>query len=74
MTTCEAAVPTVSIIDLFKNSKPRTKLFVQLIPPGLTEEEFKDIIKNYEQEIDYFAFKPGKIIRDSYFITGLSHY
>lgn len=66
MTTIETAtVPTLSIVDLFKNSKPRTKLFVQLIPPGLTEDEFKELIKAYEQEIDYFTFKPGKIIRDS---------
>lgn len=67
MTTAAATTDTtsMSIVDLFKNSKPRTKLFVQMIPPGFVEDDFKDLIKDYESEIDYFTFKPGKIIRDS---------
>ena len=53
-----------SIIDLFKNSKPRSKLFIQLIPPGFCEDDFKELIKEYLNEIDYMVFRPGKIIRD----------
>lgn len=61
------SVASNSIVNLFKqNSKPRTKLFIQSIPPGFTEDEFKELIKNYISEIDYFLFKPGKIIRDPY--------
>ena len=56
----------ISIIDLFKTSKPRTKLFIQLIPPGYTEDEFKELILSYADRIDYMVFRPGKIIRDSY--------
>ena len=58
--------PAVSIVDLFKlNTSPRSKLFVQLIPPGIAEDEFKELIAEYMEGIDYFVFKPGKIIRDS---------
>lgn len=53
-----------SIVDLFKNSKPRSKLFTQLIPPGFSEEDFKELIKEYLNDIDYIVFRPGKIIRD----------
>lgn len=53
-----------SIVDLFKNSKPRSKLFIQMIPPGFSEEDFKELIKEYLNEIDYMVFRPGKIIRD----------
>lgn len=61
------SVASNSIVNLFKQtSKPRTKLFVQSIPPGFTEDEFKELIQNYFEEIDYFLFKPGKIIRDPY--------
>ena len=61
------SVASNSIVNLFKQtSKPRTKLFVQSIPPGFTEDEFKELIKKYLDEIDYFLFKPGKIIRDPY--------
>ena len=62
-----SSVTSNSIVNLFKqNSKPRTKLFIQSLPPGFTEDEFKELIKNYADEIDYFLFKPGKIIRDHY--------
>ncbi len=57
---------THSIVNLFKSSKPRTKLFIQLIPPGFTEDEFKELISVYLDRIDYIVFRPGRIIRDSY--------
>lgn len=57
---------TTSIVDLFKNTKARSKLFIQLIPPGYTEDEFNELIRKYLDEIDYFVFRPGKIIRDPY--------
>lgn len=56
----------LSIVDIFKNSKPRSKLFIQLIPPGYTEDEFKEIIRSFLDQIDYILFRPGKIIHDSY--------
>lgn len=55
-----------SIVDLFKSAKARTKLFIQLIPPGFTEDEFKELIASYADQIDYFVFRPGRIIRDPY--------
>lgn len=56
----------VSIVDLFKkNSKPRTKLFIQMIPPGISEDDFMElIVSGYKENINYIAFRPGKIIRD----------
>ena len=55
-----------SIVDLFKaNSRPRTKLIVQMIPPGISEDEFKELIREYMDGVDYFVYKPGKISRDS---------
>ena len=56
----------LSIVHLFKGAKPRTKLLVQSIPPGFTEDDFKELISEYLDEINYIAFRPGKIIRDPY--------
>ena len=59
----------LSIVDLFKknsNSKPRSKLFVQMIPPGISEDDFMELIlSEYKKDINYIAFRPGKIFRDS---------
>lgn len=57
----------LSIVDLFKkNSKPRSKLFIQMIPPGISEDDFMELIlSEYKKDINYIAFRPGKIFRDS---------
>ena len=56
------SVASNSIVNLFKqNSKPRTKLFIQSIPSGFTEDEFKELIKNYISEIDYFCSNLEKL-------------
>jgi len=43
-----------------KKRKHRTKVVVRHLPYYLTEENFKELIKEYEDDIDYVYFECGK--------------
>ncbi|KAL8865591.1 MAG: hypothetical protein Q9174_006809 [Haloplaca sp. 1 TL-2023] len=46
----------------------RLKLVIRRLPPGLIEEEFKDILgeewQNGNGKVDWTSYKPGKVSRD----------
>jgi len=43
-----------------KEKKPKTKLVIRLLPPQLTEEQFRETISKYLNEVDFCYFCPGK--------------
>lgn len=56
-------------------SPPRQKAVIRRLPPGLTEDEFKDILgdewKVGGEKVDWFRYKPGKISKEYVQLTGI---
>lgn len=44
-----------------KNSNAKLKLVIRNLPPSLPEEEFWESTKEYEQDISWQYYHPGKL-------------